>query len=270
MILTKHQTENGARWAVDGAYLPEAFDLRQLLAMEKAAIFSTLEKAQKSDSANSSLLTPIEETQEVWASGVTYLRSRVAREAESNVADVYARVYDAERPELFFKSLGWRASGHGHGVRIRRDSTWDVPEPELTLVINAHMQIVGYCVGNDMSSRSIEGENPLYLPQAKMYNGACGLGPSLVLLPSLPLNQMPIEMSIERKDEVVFAGTLNSDQMKRTPTELVDWLGREMDFPQGVFLMTGTGLVPDDSFTLEVGDVVRITIGELTLENGVV
>lgn len=273
MYLTRHNTNDGPRWALDGLYLPKGFSLGFLLGLEKTAVFSVL-GAMKGEGGGETavddpLLPPIEASQEVWASGVTYLRSRQARQAESSVADVYQRVYEAERPELFFKALGWRTAGSGQPLRIRHDSSWNVPEPELTLVINAFGDIVGYCAGNDMSSRSIEGENPLYLPQAKTYRGACGLGPGLWLAPDLPLTQMPIKLEIERGNAAVFAGQTNSDQMKRTPSELVDWLGRELDFPQGVFLLTGTGLVPDESFTLQVGDVVRVRVGELLLENRV-
>ena len=271
MYLTRHETNAGPRWALDGVYLPKGFKLEFLLGMEKTAVFALLAamKGGGGETAVDPLLPPIEPTQEVWASGVTYLRSRQARQAESSVADVYERVYDAKRPELFFKALGWRVVGSGQPLRIRRDSRWNVPEPEMTLVVNALGQIVGYCAGNDMSSRSIEGENPLYLPQAKTYRGSCGLGAGLLLGETLPLTQMPIQLEIERSNAAVFAGQTNSDQMKRTPAELADWLGRELDFPQGVFLMTGTGLVPDESFTLQVGDVMRVTVGEVVLENRV-
>lgn len=269
MYLTKHQTDSGARWALDGSYLPETFTLGFLLSVPKTAVFDILRALPVAGKADDLLLAPIDDSQEVWACGVTYLRSREARQAESNVADVYERVYDAERPEIFFKSLGWRARGHGQPVHIREDSNWNVPEPEFTLVVNAHQEIVGYCAGNDMSSRAIEGENPLYLPQAKTYNGSCGLGPGLLILESPTLTNLPISMQISRAGNTVFRGATNISQMKRQPQELVDWLCREVDFPQGVFLMTGTGLVPDDSFTLQADDEVCITVGQLTLENNV-
>ncbi len=213
------------------------------------------------------ILPPLEPTQEVWASGVTYLRSRVEREAESTVADVYAKVYEAERPEIFFKALGWRVAGHGEKIRIRKDSDWNVPEPELTLVINKFGEIVGYTAGNDVSSRSIEGENPLYLPQAKCYDGSCALGPGIVLVDEP--GETGIHLSIERDGGEVFSGDAHTAQMKRRFTELAEYLTKEMTFPDGVFLMTGTGIVPGDGFTLLAGDVVRITVGELTLENEV-
>lgn len=212
-------------------------------------------------------LAPVEPSQEVWASGVTYLRSRVEREAESTVADVYAKVYEAERPEIFFKAIGWRVSGPGGEIRIRKDSEWNVPEPELTLVINRFGEIVGYTAGNDVSSRSIEGENPLYLPQAKCYDGSCALGPGIFLVDDP--GDLAINLSIERGGEEVFLGDARTSQMKRGFTELAEYLTREMSFPNGVFLMTGTGIVPGDGFTLQVGDVVRVTVGELVLENEV-
>ncbi len=269
MRLTKHDTKNGSRWAMNGRYLPTSFDLGFLLGMRKTAVFETLRALELGDKAPTPLLAPIESVQEVWACGVTYLRSRDARQAESKAADMYERVYDAERPEIFFKSLGWRAMGHQQPVHIRADSSWDVPEPEFTLVVNAHQEIIGYTAGNDMSSRSIEGENPLYLPQAKTYRGSCALGPALLLTEEPPLVDLAIQAEIIRNGETVFAGETNINMMKRKPKELVAWLNQELEFPQGVFLMTGTGLVPDDDFTLQVEDVVRVTVGELVLENEV-
>ena len=198
MFLTKHQVSDGHRWAVNGRYLPKNFQLDELLQLNKIDIFKKLSQFELGETANTPHLAPVEAQQEIWACGVTYLRSREARKAESDVADVYERVYLAERPELFFKSIGWRAQGHNQPVRIRKDSQWDVPEPEFTLVVNAHQEIVGYCAGNDMSSRSIEGENPLYLPQAKMYNHSCAIGSGLLLTPTPPLEVLPIEMSIFR------------------------------------------------------------------------
>jgi 2-dehydro-3-deoxy-D-arabinonate dehydratase len=206
---------------------------------------------------------------EVWASGVTYLRSREARQAESEVGDVYARVYDAARPELFLKAIGWRVMGPGAPIRVRDDSQWDVPEPELTLVINCHHEIVGFCVGNDVSSRSIEGQNPLYLPQAKIYTGSCALGPGIQIASMEELVDLPVAIEIFREDVRVFQGQIRTSRMKRKLDELVVYLTRDLVFPQGVFLMTGTGIVPPDDFTLEHGDTVRITIGDLTLENKV-
>jgi 2-dehydro-3-deoxy-D-arabinonate dehydratase len=269
MYLTQHQTTQGPRWAVDKHFLPESFTLALLLALPQRAISEVLQAMVTPELANGRLLPPLEPRHEVWASGVTYLRSRDARQAESDVGDVYQRVYEAERPEIFFKAVGWRVVGHQQPVRIRQDSRWDVPEPELTLVINAHQEIIGFCAGNDMSSRSIEGENPLYLPQAKTYNGACALGPGIQIVAAAQLDDLSIQLTIHRAGEAVFDGQTRTSQMKRSLSELVAYLGREMDFPQGVFLMTGTGLVPPDEFTLQSGDVVRITIDSLTLENTV-
>jgi 2-dehydro-3-deoxy-D-arabinonate dehydratase len=215
------------------------------------------------------LLAPLQPSHEVWASGVTYIRSRQAREAESSVSDVYARVYEADRPELFFKSAGWRVKGHQAAVRIRADSRWNVPEPEMVLVINQFAQIVGYSAGNDVSSRDIEGENPLYLPQAKVYDGSCALGPGIVLAPPESLRELPVEMDILRSGQPAFRGETNISRMKRRLEELAAYLCRELSFPQGVFLMTGTGIVPPDGFSLQPGDIVQIRVGEQTLENHV-
>ncbi|MCB1641937.1 MAG: fumarylacetoacetate hydrolase family protein, partial [Xanthomonadales bacterium] len=179
--LTRHATDSGPRWAVDGRYLPTDFRLSQLLRQRAADLPAALAQLPRSEPAQDPLLAPLEPEHEVWASGVTYLSSRMAREAESSSKDVYQKVYAAERPELFFKACGWRVVGHGERIRIRADSAWNVPEPELTLVLNRHGEIVGYTVGNDVSSRSIEGENPLYLPQAKVYDGSCALGPAIRL-----------------------------------------------------------------------------------------
>jgi 2-dehydro-3-deoxy-D-arabinonate dehydratase len=213
------------------------------------------------------------QNQEVWASGVTYLRSKVGRQEESKTAggsDFYARVYEAERPELFFKATPNRVVGPGGKVRIRRDSTWDVPEPELTLVITTKGNIVGYTIGNDMSSRSIEGENPLYLPQAKTYDGCAALGPCIyVTKDPLPSNTI-IQLEIERDKKKVFEGSIAIDQIKRTFEELAGFLFRETSFPYGCFLMTGTGIVPGSDFTLQKNDKISITIGPIgTLVNSV-
>ena len=208
------------------------------------------------------LLPPIH-GQEVWAAGVTYYRSRDARMEESKTAggeDFYARVYEAERPELFFKAPPYRVVGSGQKVRIRRDSQWNVPEPELTLAINAKGKIVGYTVGNDMSSRDIEGENPLYLPQAKVYDGACALGPGM-LVTNEPLSlETAIQLSIQRSGHPAFESETTLAQLKRTPQELVEFLYRETSFPNGCFLLTGTGIVPPSTFTLQSGDEITITI----------
>ncbi len=218
------------------------------------------------------LLPPIG-TQEVWAAGVTYLRSRQARMEESEAAgggDFYDRVYAAERPELFFKAPHYRTVGPGAAVRIRADSRWNVPEPELALLLTSSGKIVGYSIGNDMSSRDIEGENPLYLPQAKSYDGATALGPCLYV-PDAPLpSSTPIQMAVERDDNTIFSGTTSLDQMKRRPQELADYLYRELTFPTGCVLFTGTGIIPPDDFTLRSGDRITIDIPPIgTLTNPV-
>ncbi|MDT3405456.1 fumarylacetoacetate hydrolase family protein [Mucilaginibacter terrae] len=212
-------------------------------------------------------------SQEVWASGVTYLRSREARINESKDAgggDFYAKVYNAERPELFFKSAPYRVAGCYQPVRIRKDSQWNVPEPELTLFICSQGTIEGYTIGNDMSSRDIEGENPLYLPQAKSYDGAAALGPCLYVPESSISPDALIQLEIIRSREMIFRDEISINRMKRSHTELAGYLTREMSFPHGVYLMTGTGIVPPDSFTLKTGDVIKITIEHIgTLINTV-
>jgi 2-dehydro-3-deoxy-D-arabinonate dehydratase len=214
------------------------------------------------DEITRNLMPPIG-TQEVWAAGVTYLRSREARMEESagsGAADLYDKVYAADRPELFFKSMPHRVAGHNQLVFIRRDSTWNVPEPELTLFINSRGNIQGYTIGNDMSSRSIEGENALYLPQAKIFERSAALGPCLYV-PKVPIPaDTPIKMNIQRNGEQMYCDETNIGRMKRSLTELAGYLYRECDFPNGCFLMTGTCLVPPNDFTLLPGDVVSITI----------
>lgn len=267
IYLTRHKRDDGTGWALDGKGLPAWFSLSELLAKDVDEIYRFLSEVTRSAPVSENLLPPIEADQEVWACGVTYWRSREARMEESDVADVYERVYNAERPEIFFKGLGWRTRGDQEEIRIRRDSDWNVPEPELTLVLNHQGHIVGYTVGNDVSSRSIEGENPLYLPQAKTYDGSCAIGPGILFSPALGLSQMPIKLQIERKGGTVFAGEANTDLMKRNPQELAKWAFRELAFPHGLFLMTGTCLVPGDDFTLLPGDRVRIEVGSLSLVN---
>jgi 2-dehydro-3-deoxy-D-arabinonate dehydratase len=269
LYLTRHQSANGPRWALDGRALPATFDLHGLLRMPAADIPALLRQNTGTEPAAGPLLAPIETTGEVWAAGVTYLRSREAREAESTVKDVYSKVYDAARPELFFKASGWRVAGHRMPIRIRRDSRWNVPEPELTLVINASGEIVGFCAGNDVSSRDIEGENPLYLPQAKIYDGSCALGPGISLCDADTLRDLDIDLVVTRGGRPIFTGATRTAQIKRALQELVEYLRKELAFPDGVFLMTGTGIVPPDDFSLERGDLVRITIGGRTLENEV-
>jgi 2-dehydro-3-deoxy-D-arabinonate dehydratase len=220
--------------------------------------------------ADTPLLPPIG-TQEVWAAGVTYFRSRAARMEESKTAgggDFYDRVYHAERPELFFKSTASRVVGHRGKVAIRSDAKWSVPEPELALLCSATGKITGYTIGNDMSSRDIEGENPLYLPQAKVYNRSCALGPC-ILVSDQPLNpSTTIEIEILRENKSIFQGATTLAQLKREPQLLVDYLFRDNIFPTGCFLLTGTGIVPPDAFTLHPSDEIRISIEKIgTLTN---
>ena len=214
----------------------------------------------------SETLPVIGSQQELWACGVTYYRSMVGRQEESKAsggADFYAKVYEAERPECFFKSTPMRVTGNNGYVRIRKDSTWDVPEPELTLVVTSSGKIIGYTIGNDMSSRSIEGENPLYLPQAKTYDGCAAVGPCVYLSDS-PLDpSTQIHLYIQRNGITVFNGSITISQMKRTPAELVSFVYRESSFPAGCLIMTGTGIVPGNDFTLQSGDVVSIAIDNI-------
>lgn len=267
MNLSKISTPSGTRWLFDGALLPESFSLSALLALPAAQIAAHLAGAVSAEKASGAAQPPIDPHQEVWASGVTYLRSRDARKAESSVADVYQKVYEAERPELFMKSTGWRVRTSGDAAHIRADSGWNVPEPELVIVINAHGEIVGYTAGNDMSSRDIEGENPLYLPQAKVYNGSCILGTSIVLAPATAMSDLAVSLEIVRGTDVMFMGETNINRMKRGLQELVTYLYRELAFPAGAFLMTGTGVVPPETFTLHKGDIVRIRVGDVSLDN---
>ena len=220
----------------------------------------------------SNTVAPIQ-NQEVWAAGVTYLRSKTARMEEADVAggsDFYDRVYEAERPELFFKATPQRVVGTGQKVRIRGDSGWNVPEPELTLAVSSAGRIFGYTIGNDMSSRDIEGQNPLYLTQAKVYASSAALGPCLVVSEDLPTADTRIDMEILRGGATAFSGTTDLGQMRRSLTSLAEYLFRDNSFPSGAYLMTGTGIVPPDSFTLERNDEIRITIDSVgTLSNTV-
>ena len=269
MILTRHQEMDSIRWALNGMLLSPDFDFKQLCGLPAEEISGYLKSMQFNDKAVGDRLAPIEDDQEVWACGVTYSRSRDAREAETEIKNVYDLVYSAKRPELFFKAVGWRVVGPNAAIRIRGDSDWNVPEPELTLLINCYGDILGYCVGNDVSSRSIEGENPLYLPQAKMYDGSCALGPGIRLTDADNLRDLPIKLEIKRAGSVVFEGDISTSQIKRTFEELASYLTMEMTFPYGALMMTGTGIIPEESFSLSEGDVVAITIDNLVLENPV-
>lgn len=244
--------------------------------LESSDPAALVQAAQRRDEAvpvdQVELLAPIDR-QEVWAAGVTYKRSQTARMEESEAsASCYDLVYRSDRPELFFKATPHRVSGPGAPLRIRWDADWNVPEPELTLVISSDKRLVGFTIGNDMSSRDIEGENPLYLPQAKLYDQSAGLGPCITLSDAMPpRRQTGIRLKIERGEQTVFEGKTNLDQMARTFEDLIDYLGRDQTFPDGVFLMTGTGIVPENDFTLEEGDTVHISIDGIgTLTNPIV
>jgi 2-dehydro-3-deoxy-D-arabinonate dehydratase len=237
----------------------------------QARASAALNKSASATFDPATILPPIG-NQEVWAAGVTYYRSRNARMEESKSAgggSFYDAVYTAERPELFFKAAGWRVIGPGKAVRIRSDAKWSVPEPELTLLISNSGNLVGYTIGNDMSSRDIEGENPLYLPQAKVYDGSCALGPC-ILLSSNSLTDNAIRLGITRRSESLFSASTTISELKRDPEQLIAFLFRELSFPKGAFLMTGTGIVPPDNLTLQQGDLIRIAIDGIgVLENHV-
>ena len=259
----------------DGSFLIEDGNWDELLA--RADIRTTLRERMERGKFTAvahpvELLAPVG-SQEVWAAGVTYRRSREARMEESKSAgggDFYDKVYSAARPELFFKSSGARVIGPEGKVRIRRDSKWNVPEPELTLLIASTGEITGYTIGNDMSSRDIEGENPLYLPQAKVYDGACAIGPCILLAEQPLPKETKIEIRIRRGGAEVFAGETAVSQLKRELSSLAEYLCRESTYPVGCFLLTGTGVVPPDSFTLKSGDEISITIEPIgTLVNTV-
>lgn len=245
---------------MDGGQYRTLTDILEADNPEEVAEFLT-DRSTSVPAPDTTFLAPIDE-QEVWAAGVTYKRSKAARMEESEIAaDCYDRVYVSPRPELFFKATPHRVSGPEEPLIIRKDSNWNVPEPELTLVLNSRMQLVGFTIGNDMSSREIEGDNPLYLPQAKVYDGCCGLGPCIALASGVSKpDQLKIQMLVRRNHHAIFNGETNVSQMARTFDNLISWLKRSNTFPKGVFLLTGTGIVPDNDFTLEPGDYVEIAI----------
>jgi 2-dehydro-3-deoxy-D-arabinonate dehydratase len=268
-----YRTSNGVLVEENATfYLVPVTDWDELISSADlySRVRAAIRKGAPSEFDPATVLAPIV-SQEVWAAGVTYYRSRNARIDESKDAgggSFYDRVYAAERPELFFKATGRRVVGPGCAVRIRSDAKWSVPEPELTLLISPAGGIVGYTIGNDMSSRDIEGENPLYLPQAKVYDGSCALGPC-VLLSNEPLDKTTtIQIQITRQGETVFTGSTTLAELKRDPKDLARFLFRDNSFDQGVFLMTGTGIVPANDFTLATGDAIRIEIEQIgRLEN---
>jgi 2-dehydro-3-deoxy-D-arabinonate dehydratase len=252
--------------------LPAGLSLDAMLAGSAESLRETLRSAPGDgplpDGAR--LAAPVE-SQEIWGAGVTYLRSKVGREEESELdAGIYGRVYVAERPEVFFKSAGWRVRGPAEPIAVRADSAWNAPEPELALVLTAGLEIGGFTIGNDVSSRSIEGENPLYLPQAKIYDGSCALGPAVVVDPDRG-PPFDIRMTVLRDGSVAFEGATTTERMKRSFDELTSCLGTAVEFPVGAILLTGTGIVPGREFTLTPDDVVRIEVDGLgVLENPVV
>lgn len=258
--------ESGLFVERDAGWARIDISLDGLLSQPLAAIRRLVEEAATVDRAPAGApLAPIE-GQEVWGAGVTYERSLTARAEEAVSADPYERVYTAQRPEVFFKATAGRVRGHGQDVYIRSDSTWDVPEPELAVVCNSRLEVVGYTIGDDVSSRSIEGENPLYLPQAKVYDGCCALGPAIVPSWDYEPSGRQIVLEIRRGGDVTFAGETSTSAMHRSIAELVSCLGRDQSFPVGCVLLTGTGIVPPSDVTLEDGDVVTIRIdgiGEL-------
>ncbi|MCA2216958.1 fumarylacetoacetate hydrolase family protein [Jidongwangia harbinensis] len=271
-----HLRAGGAsRWAVrqDGAWGELDGTLADLLALPLDQARAVVEAAARDaggDMPGDTTLPPIDQ-QEVWAAGVTYLRSRDGRKDESDHGSLYDHVYDNERPEIFFKSSPWRVVGDHDPVGIRVDSGWDVPEAEVGLVLNAAGEVFGYTLGNDMSSRSIEGENPLYLPQAKIYDRSCSLGPAIVPSWAVGADPFPIGVRVLRDGREVFAGTTSTSAMARGFEDLADWLFRALSFPAGVILLTGTGVVPDADFTTQPGDTIEITSETLgTLTNPVV
>ena len=269
-MMRLYRTSRGPLVESDGAFHPVAQDWDSLVNRNDLVVYlrHAIERSEGSGRIDRAL-APIG-SQEVWAAGVTYYRSRTARREESRTgggSSFYDRVYEAERPELFFKAAAWRVRGPGDPIRVRRDATWTVPEPEIALCASARGQIIGYTIGNGVSSRDIEGENPLYLPQAKIYDGACALGPA-VLVSNEPLPaETVISLRVSRGGAVVAEGQTTFSQMRRDARELVEFLYRETSFPTGCVLLTGTGIVPPDEFTLQPGDEIAIhvpAIGTLT------
>jgi 2-dehydro-3-deoxy-D-arabinonate dehydratase len=268
MAVWRVRTAEGERLAVGSVEAGPTELLAPAATLDSLLAGGTLESPGDGPVPAASIVLAPVQGQEVWAAGVTYATSRSARNEESGGGhDFYDLVYDADRPELFFKAAPGRVRGPGGPIGVRADSGWDVPEPELALIVNASGEIVAYTIGNDVSSRSIEGENPLYLPQAKTYRGSCALGPCLVPVAEAPdPSEMEIKLTIGRAGDQVFEGSTQVALLKRTPEELVSWLFRAQDFPIGVVLLTGTSIIPAKEFTLQGGDEVRISItglGEL-------
>ena len=270
-----YRVNNGAIIFDDNVYRFLPLDWNELLIQEDLLVYVKKHWAngERANLDENQILKPIGDNQELWACGVTYLRSKIGRQEESKTSgssDFYEKVYHAHRPEVFFKANPFRIVGHRENIRIRKDSTWDVPEPELTLVVSPSGKIIGYTIGNDMSSRSIEGENPLYLPQAKTYDGCAALGPCISLIDPFIDGHTKIYLQIVRNN-TVYEGEVELSQMKRKAEELVSYVFQECSFPHGCMIMTGTGIVPPSDFTLQIGDVVRISIDGIgTLTNIVI
>ena len=270
-----NEVKVGIRGADSGIAQVIAVDsMADLLSLSLSDLRAAIETAKLTgiNSEIKHLLPPVDQLTEVWAAGVTYKRSRAAREEESDHSDVYSRVYDAARPELFFKSVAWRVVGHGEPIGVRADSTINAPEPELALVCNAAGEIVGVTICDDVSSRNIEGENPLYLPQAKVYLGSAAVGPGIVPIWEIAdLYALDITVKVERSGEIMWGGTTSTREMHRKFEELVGYLFLHMNFPQGAILSTGTGLVPSMDFNLTPGDIVTVEIANVgTLRNQVI
>ncbi|MCU7723943.1 fumarylacetoacetate hydrolase family protein [Actinoplanes sp. KI2] len=277
MTISLHRLRAGSasRWAVcqDGEWGELDGTLADLLALPLGQARAVIEAAAREAGAGlpgEDRLPPVDQ-QEVWAAGVTYLRSRDGRKEESGHGPLYDHVYDSDRPEIFFKSSPWRVVGDHDAVGIRADSGWDVPEAEVGLVLNAAGQVFGYTLANDMSSRSIEGENPLYLPQAKIYDRSCAVGPAIVPSWAVDPGPFPIGLRVLRDGRAAYAGTTSTSAMARSFEDLAGWLFRALSFPAGVVLLTGTGIVPDADFTVRPGDTIEITSAALgTLTNPVI
>ncbi len=269
MYLSRHQTIRGPRWALNGRYLPPRFHLGLLLELSANVVSIDLENSPVTEVAEDPLLPPLDLQHEVWASDGIRSGTLQARRAQSRTGDVHNAVCETERPELFLKAVGWRTVGHGQPVRTRSDSRWSVPRPGLVLVLNQYLEIIGYTAGNDVSARDIESENPFYLPQAKMYDDSCAIGPGIVTTDAHSLRDISIELAIARDGATIFEGSTRASRIPQQAEKLAFYLGRELDFPDGVLLMAGTGLLPPDDVVLCPGDKIKTTVGELVLENEV-
>jgi 2-dehydro-3-deoxy-D-arabinonate dehydratase len=268
VYLTRHHTDRGPRWAVDGRFLPDTFDVRLLLSLRLESVREFLNSSVTNEKAIGVLLPPLEDTHEVWGNGVVSARPGQSRRADA-ASEADERRYAAQRPLLFFKSIGWRVRGHQQPIRVRDDSAWNVPGAALTLVVNRYAEIIGYTAGNDVAARTLENENPLYLAQARIYNGACALGPGIELRDVDEARDLTITLDVRRAARSVLHGEARVSQINRALEDLVDYLVRELDFPHGVFLLTNTPIVLPADFTLSIGDRVTISVGALMLENEV-